>query len=179
MIKIAKALLSKIDSTIVNLAGWRHIPYSNTNFMYLSPHKYKGKSFRLDDDTVITKGDWVAELHIDNKKIKVLDTSYRNLLNLLKGEIEALGKALKEEPYCKIKSVYGITVFYDIARRQGFTIKHIDNKLIRFFGSIWENILRVVLKNKTSKINKNKNVFIAPKECWLSKVKAIHFSEKR
>jgi hypothetical protein len=41
-----------------------------------------------------------------------------------------------------------------------------DSKVKRFFGSLWENILRLLFKNGNKKTRKK---FIYAKECWLSK----------
>jgi hypothetical protein len=166
MIKFPKYFIGGIDSLIVKLGKWKHIPNSKNNFMYINPYQYKRKTITLKDGTVIAKGDLVAEIHIDNSSIKRLNTGYANLFKLLNGELKALKESYDTEPYSGIKAIYGITVFYDIARRQGFTVVEMDNKIVRFFGSLWENILRLLFKNGNKKTRKK---FIYSKECWLSK----------
>lgn len=165
MKKILSSIFGIIDFIIVKIAGWKHIPYSSTDFMYLNPHKYRGRDIALKDGSIIKKGDLIAELHIDNRRVKSLDTSYISLLRLLRSELLALKKCSDQEPYSKIKAVYGISVFYNIAERQGFTIIEIRSWIIKFFGSLWENILRLTIKKNGKKTRK---IIIASKECWFS-----------
>jgi hypothetical protein len=166
MKKFVHAIFRLNEKIIARILRWNHIPYSENNFMYFAPYIYRGKPVALSDGTTISRGDRVAELHIDNIRVGTLDTRYPNLLKLLQGEISALKRALKESPYSDIKAVYGITVFYDIARRQGFTVKQIGNPVKRALATVWENILRIVFKkgNKSGRRRINKS-----KECWLSR----------
>ncbi len=172
MNRIISSFLYKIDSTIVKGAGWKHIPHSNTNFMYISQYKYRGPQIKLTDGTVISKGDWIAELHLDNKGLKALDTSYTSLIRLLKSELLALRNCLMEEQYSNIRAVFGITVFYEIAARQGFTVLDISSTIKRFLWSLWENILRLAFQRKNRKPGKR---FVLSKECWISKEQVLGY----
>lgn len=165
--------MSKLDSAIVKNSGWQHIPHSSTNFMYINPYKYKGSLITLADGTTINKGDWIAELHLDNKKLKLLDTSYTSLIRLLRGELNSLRHCFDFEPYSNIKAVFGITVFYEIAARQGFTVLDINSSVKRFLWSSWENILRLALR-KTNRMARKR--FIISKECWISKDQILNAS---
>ncbi|MBC2582318.1 YkoP family protein [Clostridium sp. DJ247] len=166
MKKLAVFFLERFDKFVVRCAGWSHIPNSKTNFFYLTPHIYKGKTIKLKDGTFIRKGDWVAELHIDNISIKTLNVSYQGILKLFREELITLKQSFNAEPYSKVKAIHGISVFYNIARRQGFTIIDVDNIFKRVFESIWENILRLLLKKYNKKTRKK---FVGSKECWISK----------
>lgn len=166
MNKIISLFLSKLDSAIVKAAGWKHIPHSDTNFMYINPYKYKGSEITLADGTTINKGDLIAELHLDNKTLMALDTSYTSLIKLLKGELKSLQQCFSSEPYSDIKAVFGITVFYEIAARQGFTVLDISSKAKRLLWSLWENILRLAFRKRNNRVRKK---FIMSKECWISR----------
>jgi len=161
-------IIEKIDNLIVKLFHWNHIPFSETNFLYLDIFTYKGKSKKLTDGTTINKGDLVGEIHIDNKNLKNLNTSYPSLIRSFQCELEALKICYKENTskYSEIKAIYGVSVFYEILKRQGFTILKIDNPLLCFLGSVWENILRFAL-NSTGR--KSRKKFVFSKECWISK----------
>lgn len=159
-------ILRKLDKVIVGLSGWEHIPLSGTNFMYIYPYIYKGKAITLKDGTFVEKGDWVAELHLDNKRLKDREISYSGLIRLLKGELKALQGCFDLEPFLRIKAVYGITVFHEIAARQGFTVLDIRNVPKRYIWSLWENILRVFFKKERKK---GKKRFVVSKECWISR----------
>ena len=166
MKNIIHFILSKLDSFIVKAAGWKHIPHSDTNFMYVNLYKYKGLAITLTDGTIIEKGDCIPEFHLDNKRLKGLDTSYTSLIRLLKGELKALGNCIRYEPYSKIKAVYGITVFYEIAARQGFTVLDMKNIMKRYLWSLWENILRLSFQKRNKRARKR---IIMSKECWISR----------
>lgn len=159
-------ILRIVDSIIVAAAGWKHIPNSTSNFMYLNPYKYRGTKITLKDGTTIKKGDWVAEFHLDNKGLRKMDTSYTSLIRLFKGELKALQACFAYEPYSGIAAVYGITVFHEIAARQRFTVIEISNPVKRFLCSLWENILRLCLRKSSSK---TRHPFVTSKECWISR----------
>lgn len=173
MKKIISFFFSSLDYIIVKAAGWKHIPDSISNFMYINPYKYKGPAITLTDGTLINKGDLIAELHLDNKGLNGLDTSYTNLIKLLKDELKSLQHCFGYEPYSKIKAVFGITVFYEIAARQGFTVLDVRSTIKRFLWSSWENILRLAFRKRSRKLKKR---FIIAKECWISREQIL--SEK-
>lgn len=165
MKNIGSYIFRKIDIAIVKLAGWSLVPESNVNLMYMNPYRYKGESITLKDGTVIKNGDWIAELHLNNRIFGSLDTSYANLIRLFKSEMKSIGKCISCEPYSKIKAVYATTVFYEIAERQGFTVMEIKSSFKRFFYTLWENILRMSYKKNNKK---RKNKIVTPKEIWIS-----------
>jgi hypothetical protein len=120
----------------------------------------------LRDGTLISADDFVAELHIDNKNIRSFEMNYTNILKALHIELKALKKSLNREPWSKIKAVYGVTVFYAMLHRQGFTVMNLRNRYKRVLGSIWENILRVMLEKGSRAVRKK---YVSAKECWLSR----------
>ncbi|OPJ62235.1 YkoP family protein [Clostridium oryzae] len=173
MNNVFKPLISGIDNLIVRLCGWTHIPYTTTNFLYISKHRYKGKTLQLKNSTIINKGDIVIEIHIDNKNLKNINTtSYVNLVRSFKSEINVLKKCFTEQQNFKnVKAVYGISAFFHITSRCGFETMEIQNPIRRIFTSIWENLLRHVLKTSKNKLRKN---FVISKECWISKDDLLH-----
>lgn len=161
-------LISSLDNLIVKLANWTHIPYTTTNFLYISKHKYHGKTVHLKDSSVISRGDTVIELHIDNSNLKKMDTnSYINLVRNFKSEIQALKKCFQSDNNFKnVKAIYGVSAFFDISARYGFETLKISSPIKRLFTSLWENMLRHVLKTSKNKLRKN---FVFSKECWISR----------
>jgi hypothetical protein len=172
MNRITSSFLYRLDSVIVKAAGWTHIPHSDTNFMYISPYRYRGQLITLKDGTTISKGDWIVELHLDNKELEALNTSYTSLIRLLRGELLALKSCFMEGQYSDIKAVFGITVFYEIAVRQGFTVLDISSKLKRFSWSLWENILRAAFQKGNKKAKKK---YVMSKECWISRNQVLGY----
>lgn len=57
MRKMLGFLLRRLDSAIVKAAGWKHIPHSDTDLMYMSIYKYKGPAITLSDGTAVKRGD--------------------------------------------------------------------------------------------------------------------------
>lgn len=172
MKRLASIFLVPFEKTVTTLGGWKHIPNSSLDFMYLCPRKYRGKNITLKDGTIIKKGDIIAELHIDNLRIHKFDSSYANLLKLLKEELIAVKNSLELKGYRDITAVHGITVFHNIAARQGFTVFDIKNPVTKYLGSFWENLLRVVFKKEKSK----KKVRVS-KHCWLSRKQIVNISD--
>ena len=177
---MSNGIIKKIDNLLVKSLHWEHIPFSETNFLYLSVFTYKGKPKALTDGTTINKGDLVGEIHIDNENLKNLNTSYFSLIRTLQGELKALKTCYLEATpkYSEIKAIYGISVFYEILKRQDFSILKMDNSLLCFFGSVWENILRLSLNSGNKK---SKKKFIFSRECWISKgqIESMIFKDKK
>lgn len=162
------------DRNMVRLLGWKKVPGSDLEFLYLVPKVHKGRTVAIDDGTVIHKGDHIFEIHIINTNLDKLDTSYGNLFIMLKQELTQVGVIMQTEEYRKYKALLSVTLLHRLARRVGFTVIEIENPLKRRMVSLGENILRSALRKGKNEKDGKKRI---AKECWISKDQILALSE--
>jgi len=162
------------DRNMVRLLGWKKVPGSDLEFLYLVPKVHKGRTVAIDDGTVIHKGDHIFEIHIINTNLDKLDTSYGNLFIMLKQELTQVGVIMQTEEYGKYKALLSVTLLHRLARRVGFTVIEIENPLKRRMVSLGENILRSALRKGKNEKDGKKRI---AKECWISKDQILALSE--
>lgn len=166
MLIIIKKVFEAFEKKIVRMNKWTYIPNSKNNMMYFNIYPYKGKSVALNDGTQIISGDIIGEIHIDNIKVKTVDTQYNNMMKIFFDELYALKVAFLEGKYPEVKAIYGMSVLHPLVKRKGFTIISIDNSLKKLFITIWENILRIIFRQNKLKGRKKLR---EPKQCWFSR----------
>lgn len=168
--KIFTSIIAAYDKNIVKLHGWEKVPGSTLEFLYMVPKKHKGKPVRIKDGTLIRKGDRYYEIHIINTNLSKLDTSYGSLFIMLNQELKLIGEHMEKDENGEYKAILAVTLLHRLARRAGFTIKDIDNPLMRRLVSLGENVLRSALRKEKDTGPKKKRV---AKECWMSRDQAI------
>ena len=164
--KIIRSLVALYDKTVVRIHGFKKVPGSPIEFLYLVPKVYKGPSIILDDGTEIHKEDSIFEIHIINTNLSNLDTGYANLFRMLREELYYVADYMELEENKDVKAVLAISLLHRLAKRAGFTIIEIDNPIMRKLYSLGENILRGTLSEKTPK---KKQMKAEAKECWISR----------
>lgn len=115
--------------------------------------KYKGKSLALDNGESIKKGDFIAELHFDNKKLSEIAFTSKNPLVVavktireVEAALPALATTLSKETNKKpIKALYGITMINRGADKLGFVIHELPKGLFRYSTKIYLKCLMKVL----------------------------------
>lgn len=162
------------DRNMVKFLGWKKVPGSDLEFLYLVPKVYKGKPVTIDDGTVIHKGDHIFEIHIINTNLDKLDTSYGNLFIMLKQELGQVGVIMQTDEYTQYKALLSVTLLHRLARRVGFTVKEIENPMRRRMVSLGENILRSALRKEKNVKDGKKRI---ARECWISKAQIMEISE--
>ncbi len=165
MSSLIKNIQCKFEKNFVKLMGWKHIPGSESELVYLEIKKYCGDSVELED-IIISPGDIVAEVHIDNLNIAKIDNSLRSISYNYQEEFSNLIKACDLiEEYKDLKAIYGITVLHTLLRRMGFACFPIKNPLYRAYLKFWENMLKESFSNEVKR-KKRKKYY--PMECWIS-----------
>lgn len=166
ILKLFFDILDFIYSKIDNL---QPIPNSKDNTFYYSIQKYKGKNFQLVDGTIIQHGDCIIELHINNKNSDLFGNEIKSILKSYNTEMKLLAKALVNHPkLSEVKFIYARTLFYPIVNKKGFEIREIDNKILKKFLKIWDNLIKYAYEDSKHKIK-----FREAKEIWISSEKFI------
>lgn len=154
---------------------WIHIPMSQHNMLLVDIKKYKGRTFKLKDGTVIKKGDQIGEFHIDNLQVLDLDNSFKNVNSLLVDELNSVCLACKEDDRFKnIKAFYCFTVLYPLIGRKGFEIYEMKKNAVTYFLGLWDSTLKNVFSS-----NKNFRKVRKPRKCWVSTSKLLTLNYKK
>ncbi len=174
MLKRIRPLLVLWEKVIVKVNRWEYIPGSVVKLLYAVPHRYQGAKLRLADDTVIEQGDIVVEIHIDNLKMKGIESKPELILSLFQQELQALALAIDcEDKFKESKAIHGTTVLYSLAAKKGFTIIQLEAGVKKRLLKIWGNLYRTVFHQKRVKFNKH---YRNPRMCWLSKSQLLKYS---
>lgn len=139
--------------------------------------RYRGERLLLPDETVISPGDTVCELHCDNQAIvALLRTRNSNCLSACRYDLECLARWLNETAESlQIKALYGVTILWLAAARLGFTVRDrgrgIRNRLDRIFMG---GLLLVYSPNRSGRINRGETLDQYPYEVWFSRDQLIN-----
>jgi hypothetical protein len=168
MIKIIRKLFEAIDNIIIRVNGLTFIPESTLQYFYIDIQKYKGKDIYLSDGSTISKNDKIIELHINNKKTdNIKKGELKKIRQIINSEMKLLTSLISNNNDLKdIKAIYGRTVLYPLIAKKGFDVLNIEKKGLRFFLAFWDNIIKTVYSNYSSKFKKRE-----PKEIWISSKK--------
>ena len=103
--------------------------------------RHHGRKIRLNDGTVIEKGDQLLDLHFDNRALLRLASSpafdpfatERSAVS----DLRLLAAALKTGEMGDVKALHAVSPFPAVLRRQGFQVAEIahspSNFLVRFY----------------------------------------------
>ena len=128
----------QFDQRIIQKNHWTHIEVAPSFYGVL--HPYTGKTIQFDS-TILCSGDWIVELHLDNKKVFEEGLSTPQLFRKLKKEIKALEAALPLL-YPKAKGCYGVSVFGSLLGRLGFKTHPLPHTASGIMIGLWENGIR-------------------------------------
>lgn len=169
MKKLLKRFFNYMEKVYIKKNNWKLIPNTEYGYIYIDVLKHKGKDVLLSDGTIIKKGDQVAEVHINNKKMK--EVSIRMVLKVFNSELAAMANAVKNNTeYADLKGLFGRTVLYPINKKLGFEVLEVRSKPLKLFLRIWDNLIKLVFSTS----NKGKFIMREPKEVWMSRTALIN-----
>lgn len=119
-----------IDTVIRRFSGINDPGKGTPSIYRLALRRYHGRDLHLPGGTVLHKGDYYAELHLNNDYILELtdqsnSTAGRgfNLLRSVQEAMPVIARYLAEEPrYQKAKAILGTTLMHRGADRLGFAV---------------------------------------------------------
>jgi hypothetical protein len=160
---IVAPVVKRLDHRFVSQSGWQYVPKSEDQYFYVDIRHYKGKPLVLSDQTVVAAGDLVGEIHLDNQKLQKMNLTLKDIRRLLKKELNALALASCEaEDFLEVKAYWCRTVLHPFLKKENFSIREIDNTLLRIYLSFWVSTLKWVYSKGRFRLRK-------PMECWISK----------
>jgi len=179
-IKVLRKLGMAIDRRYLKKVGASAVPGSVHGVLLVCYHPYQGKEEIILDETTITPGDMVGELHLSNIRITEIAAEPGNrslewrLMEMLKEEFKRLAQACGNGSIPEnIKGFYGVNVLVAGARRMGFTLIPIPKGWNRWWLGFWESMLRLIYYSfKTSKKAKLQKT-MDPYEVWISRTQLM------
>lgn len=125
---------------------------------------YKGKPLSLNNGAMLQKGDTVAELHLDNKKLSEFAFTSKNPLVVAVKTIREIERAmpilakeiLNEMKSKPVKALYGITMINRGADKLGFQIYDMPKGLFLYSSRLYlKLIMKVLTPSHASTVTKH------------------------
>lgn len=143
-------LIEKIDNRLVKSKDYFHIINAEKELLYINLKTYKKKDLLLPNGEIIKSGCIIGEIHVDNQKIKTLDLGFREIVKILKNELDCLALGLNRDPRLyHVSAFYGRTILYSLLKREGFIILDLDRSFKIRIVEIWTKLLRLVYSKNT------------------------------
>lgn len=158
-------LIEKIDYKIVRSNDFFHIPNATNKLLYIDLKKYNKEDLFLPNGDIIKRGSLIGEIHVDNQKIKNMNVGLKDILYILKNELDSLSLSIKKDSrLIHVSAFYGRTILYSLLKREGFTILDLQKSIKVRFIEFWTKELRRIYSKNT--IRKSDRTI---KECWITR----------
>lgn len=161
--RFAKILIVLWEKFICMIENIQPIEGSNYNLICIKKVKYRGNPLSLSESCILTKGDYLIEMHLSNillAKGKVGNATVASDLQLfsyIRNELYTLGKLLRSEQMdANIKAIGGVTIHGPGIRRFGFSLYPSQVNFHNTIVTLWMRFLRWVFSNP-KEVVKNKN----------------------
>lgn len=163
---LLRIFLVPFEFIFSKLNNWQPIPGSEEKIFLINLKEFKGNTVHLQDGTVISTGDKVGVLHLNNNHIIDLENSVANLYRLMDYEFTKLSESL-DQNYRGVKAFYCETVLYSLLCRKGFQASALPDNLLTHIKGFWFKILKNTFTVRQSPTKRNRK----PKTCWISAAK--------
>ncbi|ABO49182.1 polysaccharide deacetylase [Desulforamulus reducens MI-1] len=112
-------------------------PVGNEGLFRLAVRSYRGQTLKLPDGTLLSPGDKVIELHLNNDFLQQLTTKARSLeataialLRETRRSLPLLAKFISQDPACNgTKALIGITMIHRGTPQLGFTVYDLSPRI--------------------------------------------------
>ncbi|GIO31901.1 hypothetical protein J2TS6_30420 [Paenibacillus albilobatus] len=139
--------------------------------------RHHGKNLKCQDGEWIYPGDWVGELHLDNRQVLKLsrelgaDRAALLTARMLRRSIKQISEAMKTEPeLAQVKALTGITLLHrGIIHGLGFELHPLESKGFRVFSTHYLRLLLKVLHPVGRERTKKNAPKLVPKMLMLTR----------
>jgi hypothetical protein len=151
--KVMRAIWMAWESAFGVMARWSSLYTTQYGICKVMVKKHRGASVICGDGTVIERGDWVAELHLDNAEIlrhlqaSGSDRAALRIARSLRSDLEEICFALDDKSELKhVKALVGVTLLHrGITHGLGFEQHRISSKLFEWTTTRYLRLLLAVL----------------------------------
>ena len=153
------------------------VPHAPHGLLAAHVRRYRGQPITLPDGTAITRGVWVADLHLENRRLTDVarTASPWRLLRMIAEDMQALA-ACAEQPgeVARAQAFVGVTLMGRAAPRLGFTIRErpvtLYTRLERFF---MEGLMAIYNPEGVSRLARGTTYASYPVEMWMSRAELL------
>ncbi len=144
--------------------------------------RHRGRPITLYDDTIITPGDLLIELHMNNawflhNRVKLTDSAGEvrwRVSSAFSNDLRYLARQLAEGRFpAGVSALHGITTLYSPARRLGFTVVELPESLRKRLITFYLSGLRRIYYFGKGKEYATQRKPLALKEIWMSKSRLL------
>jgi peptidoglycan/xylan/chitin deacetylase (PgdA/CDA1 family) len=140
--------------------------------------EYTGnQTITLDDGEKISKGDLIAELHLDNRILFQLSTDAASevqlaiqIIRMMELFMPQINLLLQNDPLWRdVKGLYGISMIHRGSRKLGFSVRDLPKGIFSFSTQLYLKLLLLVLHPQGKKRLQSKPQLLVPKIIAISK----------
>lgn len=144
----------------------------------LRVREYTGdRTIYLEDGEMISKGDRIAELHLDNELLFKLGSDARSMVHLTVMLIRRMEQLLPQilqlmlhhPDYKDVKGLYGITIIHRGTDKFGFTVVDLPAGVFSYFTKLYLRLLLYVVHPQGNERVNKKSELLVPKIVAISK----------
>lgn len=134
---------------------------------------HHGQPVTLPDGTHVGQGDWICEVHINNRRMAEYSerAQYARLLGDMAADLRAIAAYLAQAPEAaEVKSLWGRTLLSRGARRLGFTIRALPVTVHARFERFFMMGLMVLYHGRgMERLGRGTTRAAYPEEVWMSR----------
>ncbi|GIQ70246.1 polysaccharide deacetylase family protein [Xylanibacillus composti] len=155
---------------------------SEQPFIQARVRPYTGKqALRLDDGTEVRKGDYIAEIHLNNRMIYSISQAYPSMMQLIVALLRRFQPGLprlaayirKHPKAARIKAVYGVSLLHQPAERFGFTVLALPDGLFMRMTRWYLRLVQRLLQPGRPRLRRSRER-LEPKIMAMSSNKLLH-----
>lgn len=140
-------------------------------FLHYRLRKYKGNPVRLEGGSMLSKGDRVIELHVDNRQLFELGMHSRSsaqlairMIRRMEKDLPILAELIADDPaLCKAKALYGVTMINRGPEKFGFTVLDLPDGLFARSTKLYLSLLLSVIHPAGGARLKERSEALVPK----------------
>lgn len=154
-----------------------YVDKRNDNIFRVVIKRYWGAPLKVEEQDVISTGDYYVKLHIHNcqlaRRLRGTKSDMRLglvALNEIRKSLPALARYITEHPDTdKIEGIVGTTILYRGARRLGFHVQDIESPLYRGFKTVFFKFILCMCHPSGLDRIRNQTDKLAAKRVFMSK----------
>ncbi len=120
----------------------------NNPFFHYRVRPYQGRSLPMGNGEQLNKGDLIAEIHFDNRRLYELGSNSRSyvhlairLIRLAQYQLPIMDQILQAPEYAEVKAVYGISMIHRGVKQVGFQVLDMPKGPMYFFTLMYLRFL--------------------------------------
>ncbi|EJW20142.1 polysaccharide deacetylase [Paenibacillus alvei] len=175
--KMLQSLWMTWEAVFEMITPLRSVYQSQYGICKIVVRTHRGSSIRCEDGTCIHKGDYVCEIHLDNREVLELsrtvgaDRAALVTARRLRDALKHIGHAVDTKPeLAKVRALTGITLLHrGIIHGLGFELHPLETKWMNQVSTIYLRLLLRMLNPDGAKRLKQQRSKLVPKMLMMTR----------